>query len=152
MRPSPRIFSKSTVYADMFDLHPRLAGDCALVTDLALAKVLLMKDQRYPWLILVPGRPGLKEIHELDREAQGLLMADITKASRVLDALYRPDKINIGALGNLVAQLHIHVVAREIGDPAWPGPVWGVGEALPYDEDALEVRLGELRHAFGDNQ
>ena len=136
----------------MFDLHPRLAGDCVLVTELALSKVLLMRDARYPWLILVPARPDLKEIHELDPDAQALLMTEIAQASRVLEALYHPDKINIGALGNLVPQLHIHVVAREIGDAAWPGPVWGAGEALSYDEDVLEVRLRELRHAFSDNQ
>ncbi len=105
-----------------------------------LSRVLLMNDSRYPWLILVPRRPNISEIHHLSKDDQALLLSEISQTSKYLEKEYAPKKINIGALGNIVAQLHVHIVARHEGDAAWPGPVWGHSEALPYDgENATEM-------------
>lgn len=123
--------------APMFRLHPRLDQDTAPIADLALCRLRLMNDARYPWLILVPAKPDLRELHDLAASDRSLLMDEICQASQALERLFQPDKINVGALGNLVPQLHIHVIARRSGDPAWPGPVWGHGEASPYTPEAL---------------
>ncbi|MGQ4274755.1 HIT domain-containing protein [Terrihabitans sp. B22-R8] len=120
--------------SDAFRLHPRLEADTARVCDLALSRVLLMNDARFPWLILVPRRPDLVEIVDLAHTERMLLMDEIASASRALRAVAPCDKLNVGALGNLVPQLHVHVVSRVEGDPAWPGPVWGSGPARPYDD------------------
>lgn len=130
----------------MFQLHERLAADTAPVAELGLCRVLLMDNRVWPWLILVPARPGLTEIHQLPQADQHRLMDEISLASQVLDWVFRPDKINVGALGNMVPQLHIHVIARTKGDPAWPGPVWGSGFAERYEaaeRDALVARVHE---------
>jgi diadenosine tetraphosphate (Ap4A) HIT family hydrolase len=119
------------------DLDPRLAADTVALGRFPLSRVLLMNDARYPWLILVPDRPGLIELFDLDDAGQGLLMREISAAARALTQAFKPDKINVGALGNIVAQLHVHVVARSAGDPAWPGPVWGQGTPAPYAAPAL---------------
>ena len=119
-----------------FTLDPRLAADTVPVGDLTLSCVLLMNDARFPWLILVPRRAGLVELADLSPEdAQGL-MEEIRIATRVMLALSQPDKVNVGALGNVVAQLHVHVVGRFRSDPAWPGPVWGHGARTPYPAHA----------------
>jgi diadenosine tetraphosphate (Ap4A) HIT family hydrolase len=131
-----------------FHLDDRLAGDGHRLTRWALSSVLLMDDANYPWLILVPERPGLCEFHDL---APGDLMAmsdEIARASRALQGLFRPDKINVAALGNQIPQFHIHVVARFAGDPAWPGPVWGALPRKPYDAEALAERAAALKAAF----
>jgi len=117
-----------------FALDERLARDAFVVCDMALTRVLLMNDARGPWLILVPRRDGLTELTDLDPADRTQLIEEAARASRFLKAHARTHKINVGALGNIVRQLHIHVVARTIGDPAWPGPVWGFGAATPYDE------------------
>ena len=128
-----------------FELHPRLAADTAFVTDLELSRVLLMNDQRYPWLVLVPRLVNAREVHRLSAEVQARLWQETTDAAAALDTLYQPDKMNIGAIGNLVPQLHVHVVARRVSDPSWPQPVWGVGEPEAYNEAALERRVTEIR-------
>lgn len=130
--------------AGEFALHPRLAADTVPVADLALCRVLLMANRAFPWLILVPRRTGAVEIHRLDAADRGLLVEEIALASRVLEDAVRPDKLNVGALGNMVPQLHVHVVARRRDDPAWPGPVWGCGVSEPYapgEAEALAARL-----------
>lgn len=134
----------------MFALDPRLAADTVPVAKLQLCRVLLMRDQRFPWLVLVPEREDLKELHDLTHADQRQIMNEVARASRVLERLFRPDKINVGALGNVVPQLHVHVVARKKEDPAWPAPVWGHGEKQPYDEAGLLVRLRRLREAFSE--
>jgi diadenosine tetraphosphate (Ap4A) HIT family hydrolase len=116
-------------------LDPRLAMDTLPVGDLSLCSVLLMNDSRFPWLILVPRR-GASELTDLSDEDAGALMGEIRVATRVMLALAKPDKVNVGALGNLVPQLHVHVVGRFRSDPAWPGPVWGCGTPLPYPDHA----------------
>lgn len=128
-----------------FTLHPTLARDAIEVARLALCRVLLMNDRRFPWLILVPEREPVREIHELAAGDRAALIEEIAQASEALSRLVRPDKLNVGALGNLVPQLHVHVVARFAADPAWPGPVWGSGPAVPYPGDELEEMRGRLR-------
>lgn len=130
-----------------FVLDPRLAADTHPAGDLALCSVLLMNDARFPWLILVPRRAGIAELTDLSEADARTLMDEIRIATGVMLALSRPDKVNVAALGNVVSQLHVHVVGRFLSDPAWPGPVWGVGTARPYPEHAaaaLIERAGTL--------
>ena len=115
-----------------FVLDPRLAADTLSVCDLTLCRVLLMNDARWPWLILVPRRPGLREILDLGTADAAMLMEEIRMAGRAIQDEVRPNKLNVGALGNIVAQLHVHVIGRNPGDDAWPGPVWGIGKAQAY--------------------
>lgn len=129
----------------LFALHPRLEADTALVADWGLSRVLLMNDARYPWLVLVPRRADLVELHDLNHAERMVLIEEIARASRWLKALTGAAKINTGALGNLVPQLHVHVVARNAGDAAWPGPVWGHGMPVPYAEDARAAFVAKLR-------
>ena len=135
-----------------FVLHPRLAADTAFVLDWSLSRVLLMNDIRFPWLILVPRRAGVSELFDLDEAARAVLMNEIARAGEKLKAWARLhggcDKINVGSLGNMVPQLHVHVVARIAGDTAWPGPVWGAGEAVHYSADELARVTTELRGAL----
>lgn len=134
----------------MFTLNERLQADTRHVTDLDLCRVLLMDNALWPWLILVPMREDAVEIHRLDEADQSALMREIARASRVVERLFAPDKMNVGALGNMVPQLHVHVIGRTRGDPAWPGPVWGSGHARPYEPaeaDALVKRLAEALRA-----
>ena len=129
----------------MVNLHPQLRKETIEIVVLRLSRVLLLNDSRFQWLILVPDRPSVTELHTLNAADQMILMSELTVCSRVLESLYRPDKINIGALGNLVPQLHIHVVARFHTDAAWPGPVWGFGERQPYSTSVLEDTVTSLR-------
>jgi diadenosine tetraphosphate (Ap4A) HIT family hydrolase len=131
-----------------FALHPTLARDTVLVSRLPLCRVLLMKDRRFPWLILVPERDSVREIYELPPGDRAELVEEIARASEVLQQLFQPDKLNVGALGNVVPQLHVHVVARFAADPAWPGPVWGSGPAEPYADSELEEIRGQLVSAL----
>ena len=131
-----------------FALHERLAADTIGLGDARLSSVRLMNDRRYPWLILVPRRDGLREIHELEAADRALLIEEIAAAGRALQAATGAAKINVGALGNLVPQLHIHVVARSPGDPAWPGPVWGQGRPEPYDAAGLAAERARLLPAL----
>jgi diadenosine tetraphosphate (Ap4A) HIT family hydrolase len=134
---------------DSFTLHPTLAQDTIEVIRLPLCRVLLMKDSRFPWLILVPERVSVREIHELPAGDRAVLIEEIAQASEALMRLVQPEKLNVGALGNIVPQLHIHVIARCATDPAWPGPVWGSGAAIPYAEEELEEMRGRLRLVWG---
>ncbi|MEK7773256.1 MAG: HIT family protein [Deltaproteobacteria bacterium] len=132
----------------MFVLDRRLIEDTAAVCALKLCNVLLMKDSSVPWLILVPRRAGIREVYELSAGERLVLMEEAAQASMVIKAVYGPDKINIGSLGNIVAQLHLHVIGRFRTDRAWPGPVWGSGEGVPYSKEGLEMSLIRLRKAF----
>lgn len=129
---------------DRFELHPRLAADTLPVADWALSRVLLMNDARFPWLILVPRRAELAELHDLSHAEGLVLMEELKRASMGLKSVTGAAKINIGALGNLVPQLHIHIVARNRGDAAWPGPVWGAGSAEPYAPGGAEALIAKL--------
>jgi diadenosine tetraphosphate (Ap4A) HIT family hydrolase len=119
-----------------FALDDRLAGDSLPVLDLDLCTVRLMNDARYPWLLLVPMRAGVTELVDLGADDRLRLIEEIAGASKALKAVSGCDKLNVGALGNMVQQLHVHVVARFVGDAAWPGPVWGAGAAEPYPAGA----------------
>jgi len=132
-----------------FTLDPRLAAETVLVCDLPLCRILLMDDARFPWLVLVPRLPGLSELNDLAARERNTLMEEISTCANILREVAPCDKLNIGALGNIVRQLHVHVVARVEGDAAWPGPVWGSGAPKPYDDNwrggmirALRTRLG----------
>lgn len=133
--------------ATAFSLDPRLVADTLAVGDLLLSSVLLLDDARFPWLVLVPRRPGLSELTDLSDDDASVLMGEIRTATRVMLALAAPDKVNVGALGNAVPQLHVHVVGRFRSDPAWPGPVWGHGTRRPYPAHAAAMmaeRAGAL--------
>jgi len=128
-----------------FALDPRLQADTHPVAMLPLCELRLMDDARYPWLILVPRRAGVTEIADLTESEQAQLWREANQAAAALRAVAPCDKLNLGALGNIVRQLHLHVVARTEGDAAWPGPVWGSGAAVPYAAGALAARLTALR-------
>lgn len=127
-----------------FTLHPQLAKDTVPVKNMDLCRVLLMKDTTYPWLILVPERPDLREMHDLALEQQQGLMQEITAVSKAMQGAFGADKMNVAALGNMVPQLHIHIIARFKSDPAWPGPVWGAVTPTPYLEADLEAMVRKL--------
>lgn len=130
-----------------FALDPQLAADTVHVGDLALCSVLLMDDARFPWLILVPRRAGASEITDLAPADAQALMDEMRIATGVMLTLAKPDKVNVAALGNVVSQLHVHVIGRFRSDPAWPKPVWGLGTATPYPHHAraqMIERIGAL--------
>jgi diadenosine tetraphosphate (Ap4A) HIT family hydrolase len=131
-----------------FALDPQLDADTIPIGRLALSRVLLMNDARYPWLILVPERAGLAEIIDLPEADRMTLMREIAAASEALKALYNPDKLNVGALGNRVRQLHVHVIARFVSDAAWAGPVWGVGQSAPYPPHMAGVTADRIAGAL----
>jgi diadenosine tetraphosphate (Ap4A) HIT family hydrolase len=133
---------------DTFQLHGQLAKDTVEVARWGLSRVLLTNDSTYPWLILVPERVGLRDFHHLAPADLPVMTHEILRASKALESAFKPDKMNVAALGNQVPQLHVHVIARFTGDPAWPGPVWGVQPAVPYGEAALAERLALLRRSF----
>jgi diadenosine tetraphosphate (Ap4A) HIT family hydrolase len=127
-----------------FQLHPQLLADSHPVCELTLCAVRLIDDARWPWLVLVPRQPFLRELMDLSGDDQVTLLREVNRAGRVLQRLFRTDKLNVAALGNVVPQLHVHVIARRSDDPAWPQPVWGVGQAQPYAPEALTPCLAEL--------
>ena len=131
-----------------FALDPRLAADTLAIGDLALSRALLMNDARYPWLVLVPRREGVREIVDLDAPARAALIEEIALASRFVQALPGVERINVGALGNVVAQLHVHVIGRAVGDPAWPGPAWGHGAARRYAPEQAAALVAQARAAL----
>ena len=112
--------------ASAWSLHSQLKKDTIDIGDLPLCRVLVIKDAHYPWLLLVPRRDGAVEIIDLDEVEQAQLMTEISRVARALKEVTKCDKLNIAALGNLVPQLHVHVIARRTSDAAWPRPVWGV--------------------------
>ena len=108
-----------------FQLDPTLAGDAAGSIELNLCKVLLFNNSLFPWVILVPKKNNLKEIIDLSEQDQIILMEEIAKVSKIMQKMFSPDKLNIASLGNIVEQLHIHVIVRFKNDPAWPKPAFG---------------------------
>ncbi|UYB50937.1 HIT family protein [Xanthomonas sp. AM6] len=128
-----------------FVLDPRLQADSAFVADGPLSQVRLMDDARFPWLLLVPRVADASEWIDLDGAQQRLLLAEINQLSQLLRAEPGVHKLNLGALGNIVRQLHVHLVGRHEGDAAWPGPVWGSGPAQRLDADDLQARVAAWR-------
>ena len=131
--------------SEKFALDPRLAADTFVVGETPLSQVLLMNDARYPWLILVPRRYSATEPFELSEADQAQLWRESMRLGGAMKAHFAANKLNIAALGNQVAQLHVHHIARFHADDAWPGPVWGVGSAVPYSEAARNALMNELR-------
>ena len=125
-----------------FELDSRLEEGLTYIADLELCQVRMMPDPECPWLILIPKRPGTTEIHQLDEKDQILLLQEITRCSQLMEDKFSPDKINLGALGNIVPQLHFHIIARSQSDRAWPGPIWGT--TLPLGPEKVE----ETYHIF----
>ena len=128
-----------------WELDPLLERDTVAIGDMPLSRVLLIKDATYPWLLLVPRRHLAAEIIDLDMIEQAQLMTEIAHTSRTLKTLTGCDKINVAALGNVVPQLHVHVIARSRGDAAWPRPVWNAVPPCDYDSRGLEKLLASLR-------
>jgi diadenosine tetraphosphate (Ap4A) HIT family hydrolase len=131
-----------------WSLHPQLEADTVLVGELALSRLLLATDANYPWLILVPRRAGVSEVIDLDEAGQAALTREIASVCRALKAVTLCDKLNVAALGNVVPQLHVHIIARRHGDPAWPKPIWGVVPAREYDPAARERLIAALHEAL----
>jgi diadenosine tetraphosphate (Ap4A) HIT family hydrolase len=133
--PFSRFFYERIVMA--FHLHPQLEKDCILIGRLDLCRLLLMNDKQFPWFILVPEIEGIMEIYQLNKQQQGLLIEESSTLAERLTTLYKADKINIAAIGNLVPQLHVHHVVRYRSDKAWPAPVWGKFPAIAYSEKEI---------------
>ena len=135
-----------------FVLHPRLTADTAVIVDWSLSRVLLMNDKRFPWIVLVPRRPNIVELFDLDAVARSTLTNEIARAAERLKEWGRArggaDKINIGMIGNMVPQLHVHVVSRRKSDTLWPGTVWGAGQGEHYGAAELMRVVSEMRDAL----
>jgi diadenosine tetraphosphate (Ap4A) HIT family hydrolase len=129
-------------------LHPQLAEDTHPVAHFALSDLQLMDDANHPWLILVPRVEDAVEWVDLDDAQQAELTREISRACRALQSLFKPNKLNVAALGNMVPQLHVHVIARFSDDIAWPRPVWGMASAQPYSPEELVRRIEDLRTAL----
>jgi len=132
-----------------WSLHPQLEQDTETIGDLALSRLLIGNDANYPWLLLVPRRPGASEIIDLDMADQRQLMSEIAAMSRALKAVTLCDKLNVAAIGNMVPQLHVHIVARRRDDAAWPKPVWGAVPARAWDVHEREKLIAVLRGKIG---
>lgn len=132
----------------MFSLHDQLRRDTLAVCRMKLCLVQLMNDSQYPWLILVPAVENVTEIAQLSEKQRKLLINEIAQTQEVLGRVFQPHKLNVGALGNMVPQLHVHVVARFREDPAWPAPIWGRLPPRPYEEAALRATIARLQNAF----
>jgi len=131
-----------------FDLDGRLETDSVYLADGPLSQFRLMKDARYPWLVLVPRLAVASEWIDLTQEQQQTLLSEINTAGKILRVNFHCEKINIGALGNIVRQLHVHVIARTSNDEAWPGPVWGQGTSRAYLPPDLDALVDKLRKAI----
>jgi diadenosine tetraphosphate (Ap4A) HIT family hydrolase len=134
---------------DAFALDPQLERDTLPVCDLALSTVRLMNDSRYPWMILIPRRTDVSEIVDLTSNERHLLLDETSRVAEALRTQCTPKKLNIAAIGNIVAQLHVHVVARFAEDAAWPRPVWGIGTAVPYSDAASAAFIDSFARALG---
>lgn len=131
-----------------FTLDKRLDADTFPVAVLGLCELRLMNDRRWPWLIMVPRRAGLAEIHDMTPLDQTLLAFEAGIVAQALKKVTDCDKINTGALGNIVRQLHVHVIARNEGDAGWPGPVWGFGARAAYERKEADKLISEIRTAL----
>jgi diadenosine tetraphosphate (Ap4A) HIT family hydrolase len=130
---------------ESWSLHPQLDRDTANIGDLPLSRVLVINDASYPWLLLVPRRPDIVELIDLDEVAQAQLMTEIGRVSRALREVTQCHKLNVAALGNAVPQLHVHLIARFRNDAAWPKPVWGVAPPRNYEREELQNFVTPLR-------
>jgi len=132
----------------VFVLDTRLHEDTRLIGDFPLCRLLLSNDSNYPWFILVPRREGISELFQLDDGDQQLMWSETTALAGLLKGLFGADKMNVATLGNVVSQLHMHVIVRYQADAAWPGPVWGKHSAKPYTQAEVDVIRGKLKSAL----
>ncbi|MFA6163037.1 MAG: HIT family protein [Methylobacter sp.] len=128
-----------------FQLHPRLQQDCITIGRFELCRLMMMNDSQYPWFILVPEKTDINEIYQLTKPDRELLAEESSYLAENLAELYHADKMNIAAIGNMVPQLHIHHIVRYQTDRAWPAPVWGKFDAVPYTEQQITDNLARLR-------
>jgi diadenosine tetraphosphate (Ap4A) HIT family hydrolase len=135
----------------MFTLDPRLQQDTLVIGDFALCRLLLMNDAQFPWFILVPRREEMSEVFQLDIADQQLLWQETSELAETLKDTFAADKMNVANLGNMVSQLHMHVIVRRRDDAAWPAPVWGKLPAQPYSAEQLAAVMGKLRMALADD-
>lgn len=142
-------YSKPTDESNLFSLDQRLANDTLRLGALSLCEVLLFDDCRYPWLVLVPRVANCVEFLDLSEPQQQMLARDLQQVSQLMKAEYPDAKLNVGALGNVVAQLHVHLVLRTPDDPAWPGPVWGHSPAQRYSAEAVVQQKREWQQRLG---
>ncbi len=138
----------------MFELHPAFPAMSEPVGDLALCHIRLQADARWPWLVLIPRQHGLLEIEDLSISDRSVLMTEIVRAGVAVRAAglalgWPVEKLNVGQLGNITPQLHVHVVGRRSRDAAWPGPVWGVGVPEPFAPETLAKAATAARAALG---
>lgn len=131
-----------------FALNEKLEADTWLICDLPLSRMLLMNDSRYPWIILVPRVEGLTEIHQLAEDDQRQLLKESNRVSKFILESFPVFKMNVGVLGNIVSQLHVHHIGRNEKDPAWPGPVWGHSPAVAYTDDEARQVVKLLKYEF----
>ena len=133
-----------------FKLHPRLIKDTFHIIDLKLSRLLLMNDSNYPWFILVPTRKNITELYELEKKDRLELNSEIDIISKKLSIHFDAKKMNIAALGNIVPQLHIHIIVRKENDAAWPNPVWNNTDTIPYKESISFKLVKDIRKLLGD--
>ena len=134
----------------MFTLHERLVADSTQIGELPLCTLLLINDANYPWLVLVPRRPEIREIYQLETTDRVQLLEESCVLSEVMDAVFTPLKMNVAALGNMVPQLHLHHIARFSDDPAWPNPVWGAVPAKAYDDEIQQKLIFSIVEGFNN--
>lgn len=135
----------------MFELDPLLSRDTVVVGEWPLSLLLLHRDSNYPWFILVPKQARLTEFYQLASDDQQQLLLESNLLAAAINQVIRPDKLNVAALGNVVAQLHIHHIARFTSDPAWPDPVWGAVPAQRYSDETLHARVSAMRACLADS-
>jgi len=128
-----------------FQLHPRLKQDCIVIGRLDLCQLLMMNDSQYPWFILVPEKADIKEIYQLSKPERLTLTEESSYLAENLATLYHADKMNIAAIGNLVTQLHIHHIVRYQDDKAWPAPIWGKFDAIPYTQQQITDIIARVK-------
>lgn len=148
IEPRRHAMNHASAITGRFALHPQLAADTHPLASLPLCELRLMDDANYPWLVLVPRIADARELIDLAPDHRHALADEIDRASRLLREVFRPHKLNVAALGNVVPQLHVHAIARFEHDPAWPAPVWGRVAARPYTPEALVERVARLRDAL----
>lgn len=128
----------------MFELYETLEEETYYIMDLDLSMLLLMDDRRYPWLILVPKKEGILDIHDLSLKDSIRLMKEIHEISEMMNEMYDPDNINVACLGNNIRQLHVHMIARFADDPSWPHDVWDEGQNIPYSNDTVQFSINKF--------
>jgi len=133
-----------------FQLHPRLQQDSIAIAQFELSEIRLINDSQYPWMILVPKRAYISEVYQLSETDQQLLQQESSWLAKTMAKLYQADKMNIAAIGNMVPQLHIHHIARYKTDIAWPAPVWGKFDAVPYTEQQISQISSQIKNALKD--